>query len=556
MPPGPALAGVLSELDLAQLTGFDCVQVLKAQYRQLSHERARLMVAMVEVGLHSAAGDDLTRMARPDEFSADEIRAALVLTRRAAEAQFSLAHDVLTRLPAAHSAMEAGMLDEPRARVFSEWTAELSPEQARAVCAALLPRAQRLTTGQLTEQIKKMAIAIDPEWAQRRYEQAVAERKVVGYRNPDGSANLSGLNLPLERVAAACGHIDALARSAKHAGDSRRIDHIRADLFLGMTDGTYAGLDDATILEHLRTTSRSHDPRDDEPGHGDACDGGADDARVAAEGECAATGAPSPHPGPSGAGMELRAQLTTLIGQDERPGELAGWGPIHAGLARDLAGLMSRGQWRFVITDHDGHLLHAGFTRARPTGSARRSAGSREIVELQIPATILRELASDPDAQRDPNGDPTRRSPGSVLRRYLQIRDRYCLMIGCRAPARSTDADHTLDYARGGTTTDRNLGHGCRHDHRLKHEGGWRLEQLEPGHFRWISRSGHAYLVHPPPIIDPLPHPIVRSEPALPLVTPPDPELAIWEESPLEGDTGPPPGPSPPFGPHHEPPPF
>ncbi|MGH3673254.1 MAG: HNH endonuclease signature motif containing protein, partial [Pseudonocardiaceae bacterium] len=432
----------------------------------------------------------------------------------------------------------------------------------------------QLTTGQLIEQIKKMAIAIDPAWAQRRYEQAVAERKIVGYRNPDGSANLSGLNLPLERVAAACGHIDALARSAKHAGDSRPIDHIRADLFLGMTDGTYAGLDDATILERLRTNSRSDDPRDDEPGHGEACDGGGDDARVASEGERAATGAPSPHPAPSGAGMELRAQLTTLIGQDEHPGELAGWGPIHAGLTRDLAGLMSRGQWRFVITDHDGHLLHAGFTPARPIGSARRSASSREIVELQIPATTLRELASDPDvvgrwapviadlarhhasAQLNPNGDHTRRSPGSVLRRYLQIRDRYCIMIGCRAPARSTDADHTLDHARGGTTTDRNLGHGCRHDHRLKHDGGWRLEQLEPGHFRWISRLGHAYLVHPPPIIDPLPHPTVRSEPALPLVTPPDHELAIWEEGPLEGDAGPPQEPAPPFGPHHDPPPF
>jgi hypothetical protein len=62
--------------------------------------------------------------------------------------------------------------------------------------------------------------------------------------------------------------------------------------------------------------------------------------------------------------------------------------------------------------------------------------------------------------------------------------------------------------------------------------------------------------VHPPPIIDPLPNPIVRSEPALPLVTPPDHELASWEEDPLERDTGPPPGPSPPFGPHHDPPPF
>jgi hypothetical protein len=156
----------------------------------------------------------------PDEFSADEIRAALMLTRRAADAQFSLAYDLVTRLPAVHAAMDAGLVDEPRARMFSEWTAELSPEQARGVCDALLPRTSKLTTGQLVEQIKKMAIAIDPDWAQRRYEQAVAERKVVGYRNPDGSANLTGYNLPVDRVAAACGHIDALAKAAKQAGDA------------------------------------------------------------------------------------------------------------------------------------------------------------------------------------------------------------------------------------------------------------------------------------------------------------------------------------------------
>lgn len=234
VPPGSELAGVLAGLELSRLSGYDCAEVLKARYRQLNHDRARLMAAMVEVGLCGVGpADGLRRMAVPDEFSADEVRAALVLTRRAADAQFGLAYDVVTRLPDVHAAMEAGVLDEPRARVFSEWTAELRPAAACAVCTELLPRAPGLTTGQLIEQIKKLAIALDPEWVRRRYEQAVAERKVVGYRNPDGSANLSGYNLPVERVAAASGHIDALAKAAKHAGDLRRIDHIRAELFLG-----------------------------------------------------------------------------------------------------------------------------------------------------------------------------------------------------------------------------------------------------------------------------------------------------------------------------------
>ncbi|MGH3885516.1 MAG: hypothetical protein ACRDSZ_02930 [Pseudonocardiaceae bacterium] len=102
IPPGPRLSRVLSGIDLARLSGFDCVEVLKARYRQLNHDRAQLMAAMVEVGLCDIGPDDeLPRRAAPGEFSADEVRAALVLTRRAAEAQFWLAYDLITRLPAA-----------------------------------------------------------------------------------------------------------------------------------------------------------------------------------------------------------------------------------------------------------------------------------------------------------------------------------------------------------------------------------------------------------------------------------------------------------------------
>jgi hypothetical protein len=209
-------------------------------------------------------------------------------------------------------------------------------------------------------------------------------------------------------------------------------------LFLDMTDGSYTGLDDATILERLRASSGDDDspppPKDEsnprEPGD-------------SATGKDAAT---------AGTRSELRARLSTLLGRDEYPGELAGWGPIHAELTRDLARLMAGGQWRFAITDEDGQLLCCGITPARPSGSTRRSAHSREIVELAIPATELHELTRDPgalgawepvvsdlarqyaNAQHPSDADPTRRTPGAALRRYLQIRDRRCIMIGCRYP--------------------------------------------------------------------------------------------------------------------------
>ena len=378
--PGPELARVLAGVELSGLSGYDCVEILKAQYRQSNHERARVLAAMVEVGMRSGS-DDLSRIA-PDEFSADEIRAALMLTRRAAEGQFWLAHDLLMRLPEVHAAMDTGELDEPRARVLSEWTAGLSDDQARAVCTRLLTRVGKLTTGQLIEQIKKFAIAVDPDWARRRYEQAIAERKVVGYRNADGSANLSGCNLPLDRVAAASGHIDGLAKAAKRAGDPRPLDHVRADLFLGMTDGTYAGLDDAAIIELLTAAvappadppsassagqPRADQPRADQPSDDQPSDDGGDqdpsagdsvpdDGSEPDDGDAAGAGQTSSalrngaaQPVRLGRGMELRVRLSTLLGLNQYPAELAGWGYLHA---------------NWPVTSPPPSVVHSGASRS------------------------------------------------------------------------------------------------------------------------------------------------------------------------------------------------
>lgn len=545
------MARILDGLDPALLSGYECVELLQAQYRQLNHTKARLMSTMVEVGLRN--GDGAERMAVPDEFSADEVRAALVWTRRAAAAQLDLAHDLVTRLPAVHAAMDAGVLDEPRARVFADWTFDLADDQARAVCAELLPRAAGWTTGQLTERVKRWAIAIDPDWARRRYEHAIAERRVVGYRNPDGSATLSGLNLPVDRVAAAGGRIDGLAKAAKQAGDCRPIDHIRADLFLGMTDGTYAPLDDADIIAQLLATSVNGPDgnayedgecrRSERDGGGSDGEEQTDPTQDPARANHAATSATGSADRSeietggeiTGRGLELQVRLTTLLGYDEYPAELAGWGPVHAPLARRLARDMGNAQWRYAIADQHGQLAHAGVTRARPAGTGPRDAASRGTVELQVAETDLRRLAADPvlpdgraaviadltrsldrhlgprsDEDRD---DRDRRAPGAVLRRWLQARDRTCVMANCRHPARGTDQDHTVEHARGGSTVEANLGAVCRHDHRAKHQGGWHLAQPEPGVFIWTSRLGRRYHRRPAPVIEHLPAPLAGDRP-------------------------------------------
>ena len=168
-PVGPGLAAALAPLDLTTLTGSQVVDVLKARYRQANHERAQLFAVITEAMRRTQAETVVPDHIWPVEFAADEIRAALVLTRTAAEGLCSLAEDVARRLPTVQAAFAAGIIiDQPRVRVFSLWTLGLSDHHTAAIVAALLPKAHHLTTAQLIHQIQRHAIALDPDWARRR----------------------------------------------------------------------------------------------------------------------------------------------------------------------------------------------------------------------------------------------------------------------------------------------------------------------------------------------------------------------------------------------------
>ncbi len=599
IPVGPALAAAVASLDLSLLTGSQCMDVLQAHQRQDNHQRAALFAVVSEV-MHRGEADTSVLEEYPGEFAADEVRAALVLTRRAAESLCSFAVDVVRRLPAVQAAFAAGLIDQPRVWVFSHWTGGLPDEHTQAIVAVLLPRAPQLTTAQLIGEIQRHAIALDPDWARRRYEAALSGRKVVGSRNKDGTANLSGYNLPADQVAAACDRLDRLAKAAKQAGHSDPIDHLRAGLFLAMTDGTYEGLTDRQILARLLTdanlTPPTH-PTDPEHTAGDAPpaddssteDGSGDGPRPHGpsssetdpgngdgdgDGENAAAGGVG---GGQTAGLRLLVRLATIAGADQRPGELIGWGPVHAELARTIAATPGASWW-YVLTD-GATPLAIGQVRARPAGVLRRRCGDRgPEVWLQVTREGLNALAEQDlppgwteilaeirgKAETDPGppkGDRRKRLPGAALRRWIAVRDKTCVFPGCRVPAHRSDADHSIEHAQGGQTTDTNLGPGCRHDHRIRHEGGWTLTQPTPGQFTWTSRLGRTYHRLRPPDLDDLPDPMLTP----PSANEPDVEYARPSTEDWQNDTcmepeppQPPPDPPPPpqIPPEDDPPPF
>ncbi|MGH3977587.1 MAG: hypothetical protein ACRDRZ_01080 [Pseudonocardiaceae bacterium] len=266
--------------------------------------------------------------------------------------------------------------------------------------------------------------------------------------------------------------------------------------------------------------------RDDEPPPDDGDDG-------PPSGETAASGSGSAPCAQASTrdervGIEIRVALATLLGRDEHPAEIPGLGLLLAPDARARVALQGRSQWRFAVTDTAGHLVFDGLTRRRPGSIARRGPRGG-IVELHLPVTLLHELAAgdtavcgqwgsliadiaEQYAHRDSrhqllDSHPDARLPGAALRRHTQIRDRTCTFIGCRRSATAAEQDHTHDHNLGGVTIRANLGPACNHDHRVKHRGGWKVSQPDPGTFIWTSPLGGIYRTRGESFLPPMPQP-------------------------------------------------
>lgn len=527
MPAGAELAAALHAVPFAAMPNDRMLELVRAQYRQLCHEQARMAAALVELARCDGvpAPGVVSRAAKPDPFAVHESRAALRWTRSAAEAEHALAEFVHEELPDVFASWLTGDLDRQRVRVFEQYLYGLTADQIAAVCAHAVPRAPSLTTGRLAALLRRMVIAVDPDAADRWYKQKVRARGVCAYLAPDGTVTLSGHGLPADEAEAACRRVERLAAAAQRAGHPGTVGQIRADVFLALLDGRYHGLDADQLVVAL-----------------------IDDHRRAA-----ATGAPNPGTATSTGGssdqrrgVEIRVELSTVLGLDDHPGEIPGLGPVTAPVARARVALQTHAEWRFAVVDEEGRLLGEGLTRRRPDGARRERCPQGGVVELHVTPDLLARLAADPsragawaivvediaaryrDRDRhlvDLDARPDDRLPTAALRRHTEIRDRTCTFAGvCRRPAHVGDQDHRLDHARGGATVAANLGPTCGQDHAVKHRAGWTVTPTESGHATWHSPLGGAYPARgeflcselPDPVPGPPPHPEAPPHPDAP----------------------------------------
>jgi hypothetical protein len=152
--------------------------------------------------------------------------------------------------------------------------------------------------------------------------------------------------------------------------------------------------------------------------------------------------------------IQVTVAASTLLGLDDQPGDLAGYGPITAQVARLIA---AEGTWRRLLTDPaTGGLLDYGTTV---------------------------------------------HDPPKNLTDHVITRDQTCRGPGCRIRAERCDLDHTIRFPDG-PTADHNLTCQCRRCHLRKHQAGWKLQLLPNGDVVWTSPTGHSYHDPVPTVLD------------------------------------------------------
>jgi len=400
--PGPDAVAAMSMLDPALLSHAGRVDLLVALERQQAWLAARQQRVLAAMADHTAdAADPADRTGA--SWVREDVACALRLSGLTAQSRLHTATDLAHRLPKTLRQLDRGAISYLHARALTDAVTALDDRTVTEVERRVLPKATEQTLANFKTSVRRAVTTFAPARAEQQREQAMAERQVCITPREDGMAELWAL-LPAEGAAAVSAAIDALA-SARSADDPRTADQRRAD---------------ALVELGIAALHDPHLPR-------------AQGMRPA---------------------VQVTIALSTLLGVDDQPGELAGQGPIPASVARRIAADPT-GTWRRLVTDPTGRLLDYGTSTYRPPAD---------------------------------------------LTRFVTARDQTCTFPGCRRPAHRCDLDHEIPASAGGATSADNLAVLCRRHHRAKHEAGWQVRRnQQTGTSHWTSPTGHRYTSTPPP---------------------------------------------------------
>jgi hypothetical protein len=213
----------------------------------------------------------------------------------------ALVHD----LPDTLVALTAGEISYRHAQILVDHTAALDSATRAALEAAALPYARNLTAAKFERKIRTLRERANPESIRERHERAACDREVVFAPARDGMAWLSAY-LPAVDALGAFNRISEWASNLQHPTEVRTLTQLCADVFRDL------------VIDGQVTDGEPGDaqPGDGEPGN--ALSGNA------------------------GRGVTAKVFVTvpvlTLLGREDLPATLDGYGPIDADTARMLAG--------------------------------------------------------------------------------------------------------------------------------------------------------------------------------------------------------------------------
>ena len=247
-PPGPELATALAQAVGPQwrcslATGPELIGLLRGMAAMHSWTGAGLM-GIIRALIRD---DDLDFVGRPkhgdlpdewDDSLVHEIALALAVSVPSAEKTTRAAWDLGARLPGVELLLRDGTLDLQRARLIAEVFGDLSDQDCAKAEKLLLPELTappRKTWTQIEKLATLIALEVDPDLAERRRKAAERHRaRVRMFREPSGTAGLSGRDLPTDETLAAFAHVAARAQQYKDSGafPGERIDRLRATAYL------------------------------------------------------------------------------------------------------------------------------------------------------------------------------------------------------------------------------------------------------------------------------------------------------------------------------------
>lgn len=391
--PAARPTGELASLDPHRLSAaerIDLLRLLEEQRNWLEAVQAKVLAVIEDA--------DST----PLGLAREEVSLALTIPSRTAETRLKTARSLVRELPATLRLLAAGKITGRHAQLITETSWRLPAEVVARFEARVVERAGEQTLGQLRQSLRRAEIALDPSTAQARHLRALADRRVGFQAVEDGMVELPVL------LGAAEGQLIytrlTAAATLLPAADPRTMDQKRVDL---LVDAVLSGLPDGAL------------PR--------------------MQGRRPA--------------IQVVVSADTLLGLDDQPAHLSGYGAITADTARRLAADES-GTWRRLLTDPDtGRLLDIGERHYRP-------------------------------AQR--------------LRDYVKARDDTCAFPTCNQPGYRCEFDHITPFSEGGRTCRCNGALACRRHNNCKNGTGWAYTLNADGSFTWATATGHSYPGRPP----------------------------------------------------------